>query len=72
MDRNPEEVVIVYLDTKFEPLPEAAAQGNQDIIDVFGDDMVYKVGCGVKGVCVWLNGAGIEWRRVARGRLSKA
>ena len=51
MDRNPEEVVIVYLDTKFEPLPEAAAQGNQDIIDVFGDDMVYKVGCGAKG-CV--------------------
>jgi hypothetical protein len=35
-------VVIVYLDTKFQPLPDTAAQGNQDIMDVFGD-MVYKV-----------------------------
>lgn len=45
MDRNPQEVVILYLDTKFDPLPPAAEQGNRDILGVFGD-MVYKVSQG--------------------------
>jgi hypothetical protein len=37
LDANPEEIVILYLDTKFPPTPLQAAKGNSDMLAVFGD-----------------------------------
>lgn len=37
LDANPQEIVILYLDTKFFPSPENAAQGYYDARGVFGD-----------------------------------
>ena len=37
LDANAEEIIILYLDTKFFPSPENAAQGYDDMVGVFGD-----------------------------------
>jgi hypothetical protein len=45
MNANPEEIVILYLDTKFPPSPSQAAKGNDDMLSVFGS-MIYLPGEG--------------------------
>lgn len=39
MDANPDQFVVLYLDTKFPPTPHQAARGNQDMLNVFGSQI---------------------------------
>lgn len=45
VDSTPDEIVMLYLDTKFPPFPEQATKGNKDMLDVFGD-MIFLPGEG--------------------------